>query len=165
MNVLDPLIKKGDIKIVADQWAKDWQPMEGLKIMENALTQNQNKVDAVVASNDGVAGGAIQAIKEQKLAGKIVVSGQDADLAACQRIVEGSQTMTVYKPIKLLAETAAELAVAMAKKEPVKADDKVNNGKIDVPSVLMAPTSVDKENLEATVVKDGFHTKEQVFGK
>ena len=92
---------KGDIKIVADQWAKDWQAVEALKIMENALTRTDNKVDAVVASNDGTAGGAIQALAEQKLAGKVLVSGQDADLAACQRIVAGTQTMTIYKPIKL----------------------------------------------------------------
>jgi len=78
MNIVQPLVDKGDIKIVSDQWAKDWQAVEALKIMENALTRTGNKVDAVVASNDGVAGGAIQALGEQKLAGKIPVSGQDA---------------------------------------------------------------------------------------
>jgi D-xylose transport system substrate-binding protein len=77
--------------------------------MENALTKNGNKVDAVVVSNDGTAGGAIQALAEQKLAGKVVVSGQDADLAGCQRIVAGTQSMTVYKPIRRLAEKAAEV--------------------------------------------------------
>jgi D-xylose transport system substrate-binding protein len=165
MKVLTPLIKKGDIKVVGDQWATDWQPMEALKIMENALTRNKNKVDAVVVSNDGTAGGAIQALAEQKLAGKIPVSGQDADLAACRRIVEGSQTMTVYKPIKKLARTAAEIAVALAKGQAPQATSKVNNGKIDVPSVLIEPVSVDKSNLDSTVIADGYQAKDKVYGK
>ena len=166
MNVLQPLIAKGDIKVVADQWATDWLPVEALKIMENALTKNNNKVDAVVVSNDGTAGGAIQALAEQKLAGKIPVSGQDADLAACQRIVAGTQSMTVYKPIKQLATKAAELAVAMAKKEPFT--DKttvINNGKKDVTSILLTPIQVDKDNLDATVIADGYQKKEEVYKK
>ncbi len=164
MNVLKPLVDKGDIKIVADQWAKDWQPSEGLKIMENALTKNDNKVDAVVSSNDGLAGAAIQALAEQKLAGQVLVSGQDAELAATQRIAAGTQSMTVYKPIKALADKAAELAVKLARKEAVaEATQKVNNGKKDVPSVLLTPVSVDKENLDATVVADGFHKRDDVY--
>lgn len=164
MNVLTPYIKRGDIKIVGDQWANDWLPIEALKIMENALTRNHNAVDAVVVSNDGTAGGAIQALTEQKLAGKVVVSGQDADLAGCQRIVAGTQSMTVYKPIRLLAEKAAEVAVAMASKKPIT--DKtvgINNGQKDVPSVLLDPVQVDKSNLDATVIADGYHTKEEVY--
>lgn len=164
MNVLKPLIDKGDIKVVADQWAKDWQPVEGLKITENALTKNNNKIDAVVASNDGLAGAAVQALGEQKLAGKVGVSGQDADLAACQRIVTGTQTMTVYKPIKALAEKAAELAIKLAKKEPLdEATKTVNNGKKDVPSVLITPIAVDKDNMASTVIADGFHKVEDVY--
>ena len=111
MKVLQPLIDKGDIKVVGDQWVKDWLPEEALKIMENALTANNNKIDAVVASNDSTAGGAIQALNAQGLAGKVPISGQDADLAGVKRIVEGTQTMTVYKPIKTLAEKAAQIAV------------------------------------------------------
>jgi D-xylose transport system substrate-binding protein len=164
MKILKPLIKKGDIKVVADQWATDWQPVEGLKIMENALTKANNQVDAVVASNDGVAGGAIQALAEQKLAGKVLVSGQDADVAACKRIVAGSQTMTVYKPIKDLASKAAELAVALAQGQSPEATQKVNNGKKDVPSVLIAPIAVDKSNLDSTVIADKFHSKAEIYG-
>ena len=164
MKVLKPKIDGGDVKVVADQWAKDWQPVEALKIMENALTRNNNQVDAVVVSNDGTAGGAIQALGEQKLAGKVLVTGQDADLAACQRIVAGSQTMTVYKPIKALAHKAAEVAVQMAKKQPLAgATRTTNNGKKDVPSILLEPVAVDKANLDATVIADGFQKKEDVY--
>lgn len=162
MSVLQPLIDKGDIKVVADQWAKDWLAEEALKHTENALTMNKDVV-AVVASNDATAGGSIQALSTRGLAGKVFVSGQDADLAGLQRIVDGSQSMTVYKPVALLANRAAEAAVAMAKGEKVETTSKVNNGKIDVPSILLEPISVDKANLDATVIKDGFHSKEEVY--
>jgi D-xylose transport system substrate-binding protein len=166
MKVLEPYIKKGDIKIVGDQWANDWLPVEALKIMENNLTRNKNKVDAVVVSNDGTAGGAIQALAEQKLAGKVLVSGQDADLAACQRIVAGTQSMTVYKPIQRLAEKAAQVAVALAKKQGlIDATAPINNGKRDVPSVLLEPMQVDKANLDSTVIADGYQKKEEVYKK
>lgn len=164
MEVLKPAIAKGDIKIVADQWAREWQASEALKHTENALSKSQNDIQAIVASNDGTAGGVISALKQQKLEGKVLVSGQDADLAACQRIVAGSQTMTVYKPVKLLATRAAEAAVALAKNEKLAdASQKVDNGKVAVPSILLKPVQVDKANLDATVVKDGFHKKEQVY--
>ena len=164
MKVLKPLIDKGDIKVVADQWAKDWQAVEALKIMENALTRNNNQVDAVVVSNDGTAGGVIQALGEQKLNGKVLVTGQDADLAACQRIVAGSQTMTIYKPIDALAAKAAEIAVALAKKESFGDTTRpVNNGRKDVPSILLEPIPVDKDNLDATVLKDAYHKREDVY--
>jgi len=164
MQVLKPYIDRGDIKIVGDQWAKDWLPVEGLKIMENTLTRVGNKVDAVLASNDGVAGGAIQALAEQKLAGKVLVTGQDADLAACQRIVEGTQTMTIYKSITKEAYKAAEMAVAMAKNEPItEKTTLVANGRKDVPSILLVPMSVDKDNMLATVIADGFQKKDEVY--
>ncbi|QPA33116.1 D-xylose ABC transporter substrate-binding protein [Thermaerobacillus caldiproteolyticus] len=163
MNVLKPLIDKGDIKVVGDQWAKDWQASEALKIMENALTANNNKIDAVVASNDSTAGGAIQALAAQGLAGKVAVSGQDADLAAVQRIVEGTQSMTVYKPIKRIATKSAEVAVQLAKGESTDTDQTVNNGKVDVPFIKLDPIMVDKENVIDTVVKDGFHSYDDVY--
>lgn len=163
-QVLQPYIDRGDIKIVGDQWAKDWLPVEALKIMENALTRAGNKVDAVLASNDGMAGGAIQALAEQNLAGKVLVTGQDADLAACQRIVEGTQTMTIYKSLTEEAYKAAEMAVAMAKGEPItEATTMVHNGKKDVPSILLVPKTVDKDNIEATIIADGFQKKEDVY--
>lgn len=164
MRILQPYLDRGDVRVIADQWARDWQPVEALKIMENALTRNQNQVEAVVVSNDGTAGGAIQALAEQKLAGKVLVTGQDADLAACQRIVAGTQTMTVYKPIKLLAHKAAEIALKMARKEAVpEATRTTHNGRKDVPSILLEPVQVDRDNLDATVIADGYHKKEDVY--
>ncbi len=161
---LAPFIKRGDIKIVGDQWSNDWLAVNALKNMENILTQNNNKVDAVLDSYDGTAGGSIQALTEQKLQGKVLVTGQDAELAACQRILAGTQTLTIYKPIGLLAAKAGEIAVKMAKKEPIT--DKtvpIDNGKIKVPGVLLEPIPVDKNNLVSTVIADGYHKMEEVF--
>ena len=163
MKVLQPAIERGDIKVVANQWARDWQAREALNITENALTQAHNNVAAVCVSNDGTAGGVVQALEEQKLSGKVFVSGQDADLAALQRIVAGTQSMTVYKPIKLLAPQAAEAAIALAKGEKLTTTATVNNGKIDVPSILLEPLSVDKNNIAETVIKDGYQKMDEVY--
>ncbi|MCG9127043.1 D-xylose ABC transporter substrate-binding protein [Candidatus Poribacteria bacterium] len=166
LRALQPAIDKGDINLVADgkHWAVNWEPNDALIKAEQVLTLTNNQIDAVVASNDGTAGGVIQALEGQKLAGTVLVSGQDAELAACQRIVKGTQTMTVYKPIRLIAKEAAIAAVALAKGETIeKAKQIVNNGKFDVPSILLTPIQVDKDNLDEVVIKDGFHSREKVY--
>jgi D-xylose transport system substrate-binding protein len=165
MNVLKPAVDRGDIKIVVDQPAREWLASEALNIVENALTQVNNDVVAVVASNDGTARGAIQALDGQKLAGKVLVSGQDADLASLQLIVEGKQTMTVYKPIQPLAYGAVDAALKLARGEAVQTNDTVDNGKKKVPSMLYEPQAVDKNNLVATVVKDGYQSLEKICAK
>ncbi|MDU4003001.1 D-xylose ABC transporter substrate-binding protein [Pluralibacter gergoviae] len=159
MKVLKPLIDSGKIKVVGDQWVDGWLPENALKIMENALTANKNKIDAVVASNDATAGGAIQALQAQGLAGKVAISGQDADLAGIKRIIAGTQTMTVYKPITRLANTAAEIAVELGNGQQPKSDATLNNGLKEVPARLLSPIEVNKDNIDATVIKDGFHKK------
>ena len=163
MKVLQPLIDSGKIKVVGDQWVDSWLAEKALQIMENALTANKNNIDAVVASNDATAGGAIQALSAQGLAGKVAISGQDADLAGIKRIVAGTQTMTVYKPISKLADKAAEVAVQLGKKEAPTSNAKLNNGVKDVPAYLLDPISVTKENIDATVIQDGFHSKDAVY--
>ncbi|TWT05608.1 D-xylose ABC transporter substrate-binding protein [Planococcus sp. CPCC 101016] len=163
-NVLQPAIDRGDIKVVYDQWTEDWSPEKAFLNMTEALAANNNQIDAVIAANDATAGGVIQALEAQGLAGKVPVAGQDAELAAAQRIVGGTQTMTVYKPIQTLAEQAAALAVRMAKGETVTTVQYVNNGKIDVPSILLAPIPVTAENMRNTVIADGFHTRTDVYG-
>ena len=117
----------------------------------------------MLASNDGTAGGAVQALIEEGLAGKVLVTGQDADLAACQRIAHGSQTMTIYKPLAKLAAGAAELAVKLAAGKPIIAREAVANGKTDVPAVLLDIVTVTKDNLRETVVKDGFRKESDIF--
>jgi len=162
MNVLKPAIDRGDIKVVSDQFAKEWKAEEALRITEDALTKTNNDIQAIVASNDGTAGGAISALPPP-LVGKVLVTGQDAALDAVQRIVEGKQTMTIYKPIQPLAYSAVDSALKLARGEKVDAKDKINNGKIDVPSILQEPVVLDKNNVMQTVIKDGYHKMEDVY--
>jgi D-xylose transport system substrate-binding protein len=162
MSVLQPALDKGQIKIVARQYAREWLASEALRIMEDALTKNSNDIQAVVASNDGTAGGAISALPPQ-LVGKVLVTGQDAALDAVQRVVEGKQTMTIYKPIQPLAFIAVDSAMKLAKGEKVDAKDKINNGKLDVPALLFEPMVLDKNNVMQTVIKDGYHKLEDVY--
>ena len=157
-NILLPLITAGKIEVVHEDWALDWKPENGKKIMNAALTKAGRAIDAVVASNDGIAGGAIQALTEDGLAGKVLVTGQDADLAACQRIQRGTQAMTVYKPLKNLATLAAQVAVDVAQGKKPAAAGTLDNGAKQVPSVFEKIISVDKSNLATTVIADGFHS-------
>jgi D-xylose transport system substrate-binding protein len=156
-EVLAPLIASGKIEVVHEDYAAEWKPENAKRIMNAAITTAGPTIDAVLTTNDGTAGGAIQALLEEGLAGKVLVTGQDADLAACQRIRRGTQTMSVYKPLGKLAERAARVAVDLARRRIVVACDAVNNGVRDVPALLEDIVVVDRANLEDTVIKDGFH--------
>jgi D-xylose transport system substrate-binding protein len=162
MSVLQPALDRGDIKIVTKQFAREWLASEALRITEDALTKNNNNIQAIVASNDGTAGGAISALPPQ-LVGKILVTGQDAALDAVRQIAEGKQTMTIYKPIQPLAYSAVDAAVKLAHGEKVETKDTINNGKKDIPSILHEPQVVDKSNIVDTVIKDGYHKLEDVY--
>lgn len=162
MSVLQPAVDRGDIKIVTKQFAREWLASEALRITEDALTRNNNNIQAIVASNDGTAGGAISALPPQ-LVGQILVTGQDAALDAVQRVAEGKQTMTIYKPIQPLANSAVDAAVKLARGEKVETKDTINNGKKDIPSILHQPQVLDKNNIMGTVIKDGYHKLEDVY--
>lgn len=164
LEVLKPAVDSGKIKIVADQFITDWKPEEALKMAENALTQNNDSIKAFVVSNDGMAGGVISALEKRGLAGKILVTGQDAQLDALQRIAEGKQSMTIYKAIIPLASGAVDAAVKLAKKEPLTTTPFRNDalGK-DIPAILLEVVTVDKNNLMDTVIKDGYAKYEDVY--
>ena len=163
-NVLAPFIARGEIAIMHEDWAENWKPENAKKIMNATLTQHGSRIDVVLASNDGTAGGAIQALVEEGLAGKILVTGQDAELVACQRIAAGTQTMTIYKPIQRLATQAAALALQLARCQSIITQHGVHNGTVEVPAVRLEVMTLTKENLEMTVIADGFHKREEVYG-
>jgi len=166
MKSIQPLATKGDIKIAMDQFVKDWQPSEAQKLCEQALTANQNKVDAVLAPNDGTAGGCIQALAGQGLAGKVPITGQDAELSGAIRIVQGTQSMTIFKDTRALAKKAIDMAQDLANGKAIETAGKtVNNNKKDVPSVLLDPVVVTKDNLDDVLIKSGYLKKEQVYRK
>ena len=123
------------------------------------------QADAIMCGNDNVASQVVRALAERRLAGDILVVGQDADLEACQRIVEGTQLMTVYKPVEKLAQRAAECTVQLILEDTVSGEDveSIDDGKYTVPYVAIQPVSVSDDNLNEVIIDGGFHMKEDVY--
>ncbi|MGQ8337717.1 D-xylose ABC transporter substrate-binding protein [Sunxiuqinia sp. A32] len=164
MNVLQPLIDKGDISVIKDNFVPQWEPEEAYKMMKPLLEEGL-KVDAIIAGNDALAAGAIKALKEYDLAGDVLVAGQDADIEAIRNIIFGDQTITIYKPIESLAFNAADAAVKMAKgKDPTdNMSFTVNNGHRLVPAILLDGQVVNKQNIRMTVISEGFVAEQEIF--
>ena len=159
------VIDTSDYKVAKEYDTPDWSPDKAQQEMEQAITAvGKDGFVGVYAANDGTAGGAIAAMKGNGVnPTKIPTTGQDAELAAIQRILIDEQYMTVYKAIKAEAEAAAELAVALAKGEtPPAADDKIDNGMKQVPSILLTPVAVTKDNINDTIIKDKFWTADEI---
>jgi len=164
-SVFDPLVSAGTLHIDKEYDTPDWSPDQAQNEMQQALTALNNKVDGVYAANDGTGGGAIAAMKAAGVSPLPPVTGQDAELAAVQRIIAGQQYMTVYKAIKPEASAAAQMAFDLASGKSVPSSltgSKVNNGAIDVPSDLLTPVAVTKDNVKSTIVADGFHTAAEI---
>lgn len=155
----------GRVNIAKEYDTPDWSPDKAQRQMEQALTALNNQVDGVYAANDGTAGGAIAAMKAAGLKPLPPVTGQDAELAAIQRILMHEQYMTVYKAIRPEAEAAAELAVTLCQGGTFPADrfnSRVNNARIDVPSILLKPIAVTRDNITSTVIADQFWSIAQI---
>jgi D-xylose transport system substrate-binding protein len=160
-SVLNPKFDDGSFKKVADQSVPDWDNQKALTIFEQMLQKNNNKIDGVLAANDGLGNAAISALKQRKL-DQIPVTGQDATLQGIQNIVMGDQCMTVYKAIKKEADAAAKIAIALAKGETPTVSDSVNNGKKDVPSDFEEPVAVTKDNIKDYLGEPDFPKKEEI---
>lgn len=164
-EVLKAAVDRGDIKIVGEQYTDGWKPEVAQRNMEQILTAANNKVDAVLASNDGTAGGAIAALTAQGLQGKVAVSGQDADQAALNRVALGTQTVTVWKDARKLGASAGAIAVELAKGAPpdkIKGAAKFKTPKgLMVDSILLTPQPIDKGNLNL-VIEGGWSSKERI---
>ena len=162
MKVLQPFIDRGDIHALADLWVPEWSATEAYIMVTKELKKLKAAPTAIVASNDAIAGGAIQALEDKGWSGKVLVSGQDADLAAIERIFDGSQLMTVYKPVGSEARAAAEAAMKLARQEDVESRAEVPNGTLTTKAILLTPICVTQENAKQTVLKDGFQKLEVV---
>jgi D-xylose transport system substrate-binding protein len=160
-GVINPLFDDGSWTEVADQSVPDWDNQKALTIFEQMLQKANNKIDGVLAANDGLGNAAISAIKQRKLP-QIPVTGQDATLQGVQNIVAGDQCMTVYKAIKKEADAAAKLAIALINGEKPDAPDSVNNGTKDVPSVFEEPVAVNKDNIGDYLGEPDFPKKEEI---
>jgi len=161
-RILADKVKNGSVEIIAEEWADNWMKEYAFEETVKAIQEGKS-IGGIIAGNDSLAEGAIEALSEHRMAGKVFVVGQDADLSACQRIVEGTQLMTVYKPIEKLAGEAARLAVMLARGENLNISKTIYDGRFDIPYYELEPIPVDKENIDTTIIKDGFHMKEEVY--
>lgn len=155
----------GKVKIGREYDTKEWKPENANANMQAAISAlGKDNIDGVYSANDGMAGGSITALKRAGIK-DIPVTGQDAELAGVQRIVTGEQYMSVFKSYPKEAETAAEMAVALAKGESL---DSIANDKVDsattkgVPAVIVPVVSLTKDNIKETVIKDGFYTIDEI---
>lgn len=161
-------MEKGGVEIVDIMHADGWKAElasaylnENMEVLEN--------VDAIMCGNDMIATNVIRTLAENRLAGKIKIVGQDADLEACQRIVEGTQVMTVYKPVEQLARKAAEYACKMAEGQPFLQEEsteepmRISDGTYEVPYVVLEPISVNADNMKEVIIDSGFHFEEDVY--
>ncbi|GAA0075712.1 D-xylose ABC transporter substrate-binding protein [Clostridium sp. CTA-5] len=163
MKYIQPLVDKGDIKIVTDMAVDKWNPRNAFKIVEQSLINNNNKINGILAPNDSTAGGAIEALQAQGLAGKVVVTGQDGDLDALQRIIKGTQLMTVFKDPKKLGKATIDTAIKLVNGESIDISGSINNGKIDVPLILVNPIAIDKNNIDSELINSGYFKKEEIY--
>jgi len=163
MDVLDNAIKTGKVKIAYNIFVEDWSSENAYQEIKSFLNLSGQIPDAILSSYDGMSLGAIKALDEAGLAGKVIITGQDAELEACRNIMKDRQAMTVYKPLKTLATKAAEIAYKIASGEKYKMPEStIENGQKNVPALLLAPISVDKQNMKTTIISDGFYTESQL---
>jgi D-xylose transport system substrate-binding protein len=159
-SILNPLIRNGTFAKGPDQWVPAWDNQKALTIFEQMLTQTNNKIDAVAAANDGLANAVVSALKARQLK-PIAVSGQDATAQGIQNVISGWQSGSVYKSIRSEASAAATAAIAVVKGTPIKANGKTNDGKRNVPSILLTPVWITKRNY-TLLFSDGFLKKSEV---
>lgn len=161
-NVLDPYIESGQITIIDEVWADNWREEFAVDALSSLLVEGI-QIDAIIGANDRLAEGAISVLSEFGLVGTIPVVGHDADVSACQKIVEGKQLMTVYKPIKNLAEGSVELVYKMLQNEDVEIVETISDGTYDVPFYKFDVIPVNASNMRETVIEDLFHREEDVY--
>ena len=154
-------LEGSDIKIDRTGYADNWLAEVGFDFVSGYLAEDKVP-DGIMCGNDDIATQVVKALSENRLAGQVYVTGQDADLVACQRIVEGTQYMTVYKPLELLAQRAAEMAVAMAKGEMPETGSTIHDGTYDVPLEKLDPVAVTKENMDEVIIGK-YHQKNDVY--
>ncbi len=167
MSVLKPYIEKGDIEILAETWVNGWIRESAYEFLSEELKKDNTRKElkAIICGNDSLAWGAIDALAEQRIAEQVQVTGQDADLVACQRVVTGKQALTVYKPIKNLVEKTVEICLALINGEVFISDGTIDNGGYKVPYIYIDVEAVTMDTIEETVIKDGFHQYEDIYQK
>lgn len=159
---LQEYIDAGFVTVVDEAWANEWREKIAKDLVEKYLSSGE-EIDGIIAANDVLATGAIEILSKWRKAGEVLVVSQDAELSACQRIVEKTQLATAYKPIYDLASTTAKIAVSMAKGEKIIANDSIYNGYDNIPYLKLDAYVVDLDNMDNVIVKSGFHRKEDIY--
>lgn len=163
MNVLQPFMERGDIRLVYSEFTEAWTPAEGALHTNKILELTHDSIDAIITGSDAIANGVLATLKEKGLEGKVLVAGQDAELANLKAIMVGAQTCDILKPLKQMAATTAELAVTLARGNTPKMNfHSESNGKYLVKSVLLDAAVVNKDNMDKTIVASGFHTEAEL---
>jgi D-xylose transport system substrate-binding protein len=163
-TVLSPALSASKVKVVFSTYIEEWSPDEAYITMRKVLNYFTDPINVVLCANDGMAGGVIRALEEKGLSGKVLVTGMDAELAACRRIVEGTQNITIYKPMTKQGQTAAEYTIKLIKGDKLEGNiTSVNNGKMDVPTIMLKPMVVDVKNIKETIIADGFHSEQEIY--
>lgn len=163
-QVLMPLVESGQIEIIHEDWCDNWEGAVAKRIVNAAITLHGHDIHAVLASADVLSNGAIKALEEEGLLGQVLVTGQDADLVTCQRIVAGTQAQTIYKPIPELAAMIAEMSVKLATGQSLIVRDTIDNGSAQIPMATAEIYNLTKENMMEKVIAEGFHSYDDVYG-
>lgn len=164
MDILKPKVENGSVEIVYSTFIQNWSATDAAFHAEKAVEFSNTKIDAFLAVNDGMAGAIIEVLKKRALLNETEITGMDAEISACKRIIDEEQGMTVYKPSRLIANEAAEMAFNIIKKKKIEGLREVSNGRILVPTKYIEPIVVDKSNIESTVVADGIYTMDEIEG-
>lgn len=159
---LTPPIYSGQVRVLDSLWLQSWRNEEARAAIEDAFDRFGH-ISGVIAANDLIAGAVVRSAAARGIAGKLLVSGMDGNLAAVQRVAEGTQLMTIYKPVENLARRAVHAAVELARTRNLQADELIHNGSVEVPFIRLAPVMVTQENILDTVIADGFHSYDDVF--
>lgn len=163
IQYIQPLVIIGNINVVANESIKNWDPNIAFKVVEDALIASDNKVNAILAPNDGIAGAAILALQLHGLEGKVVVTGQDAELAAIKRIIQGTQSMTLFKDTRISAKKTIDTAIQLINGENILTENWMYNGKMHVPSILIMPVLVEKDNIRTILIDSGYYKIEDIY--
>jgi D-xylose transport system substrate-binding protein len=163
MSVLKPYIDDNKIQLLAETWVPGWIRETAYDFTTEQIKEHKDDIKAIICGNDSMAWGVIDALSEAQIAENVVVAGQDADLVACQRIVTGKQLVTCYKPIRKLVEKTVEVCKQLVNGEKIESQGITNDGTYDVPYIYIDIVGVTKENIDDTVIRDGFHLYEDVY--
>ena len=162
MLYIIPLVATGSIKIVSSVSIPNWNPVESYNVIKTILSKNNN-INAILSPTDAISGGAIKALEEAGLAGKVAITGQDASPAAIKRIIAGTQSMTVLKDSRELAKVAVNASIKLVNGESLDTNAIINNGFKDVPAIILPPTLVTRYNIPETIINTGYLSPSDIY--